>query len=118
MALANAINTFITTSTCQSTGSCSTSEAYKTHVSHLSTVPKCRLRDHGILGRDWVAMFALWLIIVLLYPVSNTISSLVREKESKLREGMMMMALRSDALWVSWWFNFMCLYVPLSLLLM
>ena len=117
VALANAINSFITTSTCQSTGTCSTSEAYKTHVSHLLPFPNAGYETTGFWGAIGY-VFALWLIIVLLYPVSNTISSLVREKESKLREGMMMMALRSDALWVSWWFNFMCLYVPLSLLLM
>jgi ATP-binding cassette, subfamily A (ABC1), member 3 len=37
--------------------------------------------------------FALVMIIGILYPLANIISALVREKESKIREGMMMMAL-------------------------
>jgi len=61
--------------------------------------------------------FALVLIIVLLYPLSNVIASLVREKETKLREGMMMMAMRGDSMMLSWWFNFVCLFLPLSILM-
>jgi hypothetical protein len=43
--------------------------------------------------------------------------ALVQEKETKMREGMMMMALRGDALWLSWVLNFMALFLPLSILL-
>ena len=53
----------------------------------------------------------------VLYPLVNIIRALVQEKESKTREGMMMMALRGDALWMSWIFNFICLFLPLSILL-
>jgi hypothetical protein len=45
------------------------------------------------------------------------IKVLVTEKETKLREGMLMMAMRSDALWASWIFNFTCLLFPLAILL-
>jgi hypothetical protein len=45
------------------------------------------------------------------------IKSLVSEKEAKLREGMSMMAMRSDAFWASWIFDFICLLLPLSILL-
>ena len=34
-----------------------------------------------------------------------------------MREGMLMMALRGDALWLSWLLNFMALFLPLSVLL-
>lgn len=37
--------------------------------------------------------FALVIIIGVLYPLANIIKALVQEKESKIREGMMMMAL-------------------------
>lgn len=34
-------------------------------------------------------LFAILLIIAILYPLANVISSLVQEKESKLREGLL-----------------------------
>ena len=57
------------------------------------------------------------MIISLLLPLSNVIKALVQEKETKMREGMLMMALRGDALWVTWILNFMALFLPLSILL-
>ena len=62
-------------------------------------------------------LFALLMIISLLLPLSNVIKALVQEKETKMREGMLMMALRGDALWVTWILNFMALFLPLSILL-
>jgi len=47
------------------------------------------------------------MIITLLYPFFNIIKSLVLEKETKLREGMMMMSMRSDAMWISWVIDFL-----------
>jgi hypothetical protein len=46
-----------------------------------------------------------------------THQSLVEEKETRMRETMYMMGLRSDALWLSWAVHFLALWVPLSLLL-
>ena len=37
------------------------------------------------------------------------------EKETKLKEGMMMMGLRGDVHYWSWIFHFMCLFLPLSI---
>lgn len=62
-------------------------------------------------------IFPLLLIIGLLYPLANNVSQLVREKESKIREGMKMMSLRSEALWLSWWLHFLELYFPLAIIL-
>jgi hypothetical protein len=61
--------------------------------------------------------FGLVMILAILYPLANVISALVKEKEMKLREGMMMMAVRGDALWFSWIFHFFCLFLPLSVAL-
>jgi hypothetical protein len=46
-----------------------------------------------------------------------SVQALVQEKETKMREGMLMMALRGDALWLSWLLNFMLLFLPLSIVL-
>ena len=62
-------------------------------------------------------IFALLIIIALLLPLTNMISALVEEKETKTQEGMMMMGLRSDALWLSWMFHFLMIFLPLSTLL-
>lgn len=117
LALTNAVNSFATTMACRdSGGTCSDSDDYDYET--IGTMPFAN-DAFETLG-FWSAIgfiFSLFMIIVLLYPISNCISALVREKESKLREGMMMMALRSDALWFSWWFNFMCLFLPLSIIL-
>jgi ATP-binding cassette, subfamily A (ABC1), member 3 len=63
------------------------------------------------------SVFALLMIISLLLPLSNVIKVLVEEKETKMRESMMMMALRSDTLWLSWIMHFMLLFLPLSIIL-
>lgn len=63
------------------------------------------------------AVFAILVIISVLYPFANVIRSLVQEKESKMREGMSMMAMRSSALWSSWMFHFIALYLPLAIIL-
>jgi ATP-binding cassette subfamily A (ABC1) protein 3 len=62
--------------------------------------------------------FALLMIIALLYPLSNAIKTLVVEKETKLREGFMIMSLRSDILWAAWGINYFALFLPLSIILM
>lgn len=62
-------------------------------------------------------IFGLLMIIAFCLPIANVIVYLVQEKESKMRESMYMMAMRSDVLWLSWIFHFMCLFLPLSILL-
>ena len=58
------------------------------------------------------------MIISLLYPIANAIRALVQEKESKMKEGMMMMALRGDVHYLSWIVHFMCESLTLTLLLL
>ncbi len=116
--LTNAVNSYISSKACVDSGTCSdiNSDPYQTTNLGAASFPNEEYETTGF----WAAIgstFSLWMIIVLLYPISNSISQLVREKESKLREGMMMMALRGDAYWVSWWFNFVSLFLPLSLIL-
>jgi hypothetical protein len=110
----DSVNSFIGSDTvCQKTGNC----LYSDHVSMttlgLANFPNVETTTQGF----WSAVgfvFALLIIISLLLPLSNVIKSLVQEKETKIREGMMMMSLRSDALWLSWIMNFMLLFLPLS----
>ena len=47
-------------------------------------------------------VFSLLMIVSLLLPLANVIKSLVEEKETRMRETMYMMGLRSDALWLAW----------------
>jgi hypothetical protein len=82
----------------------------------LAHFPNPKITDSGFWGSVGY-LFALLMIIALLLPLANVIKSLVQEKETKMREGMMMMALRGDALWLSWLLHFMSLFVPLSIIL-
>lgn len=122
--LTDFVNSFIASETCWSTGKCpSPSPSGNTAAGYISintmgavAFPNPKSQTNGFWGAIGF-VFALLMIISLLYPLSNVIKSLVQEKESKLREGMLMMAMREDALWVSWLFNFFCLFLPLSIIL-
>ena len=73
--LTNAINTFITTKACIDGGICSSGETFTTKADYILPFPNKAYETTGF----WSAIgfvFALWLIIVLLYPVSNTIFEL------------------------------------------
>jgi ABC-type multidrug transport system ATPase subunit len=61
--------------------------------------------------------FPLLMIISLLFPLSNAIKSLVVEKETRMREGYMIMSLRGDVYWITWIINFFALFLPLSIIL-
>ena len=115
--LTNAINKFITTKTCRTGGTCSSLETFNYEMKSSQPFPSAKYETTGFWAALGADIFPLFMIIVLLYPLSNVISVLVKEKESKLREGMKMMSLKSGALWLSWWFNFMCLFFPLAILL-
>ncbi|CAM9263174.1 unnamed protein product [Hapterophycus canaliculatus] len=63
------------------------------------------------------AMFAILVVIAVLYPVANVISALVKEKELRIKEGLKMMGLTDAAHTASWVFHFACLFVSTSLLM-
>jgi ATP-binding cassette subfamily A (ABC1) protein 3 len=115
--LNDAIGTFIATETCVNTGGCAnTSETIKVECLGVANFPSKKANINGF----WSALgflFALLMIMTLLYPISNVIRALVQEKESKIREGMAMMSMSYLALWLSWIFHFLTLFLPLSILL-
>ena len=110
------VNSFIATNTrCQSTG-CLAGDRVKIDTLGTSNFPNVATLTQGF----WSVVgftFALLIIISLLLPLANVIKSLVQEKETKIREGMMMMSLRSDVLWITWIMHFMLLFLPLSIIL-
>lgn len=115
--LTDVVNSFIATTTvCNATRNCQSSDEVRIRTLGTAAFPNVKTLSQGF----WSAVgfvFALLIIISLLFPLSNVIKALVQEKESKLREGMMMMALRGDVLWLSWITHFMLLFVPLSIIL-
>lgn len=117
---ANVINSFVGTATCRRVGSgseaCSGQEGTQINVAGTIRFPNKEVVTNGF----WSAIgssFSLLMIISLIYPCSNIIKTLVEEKESKLREGMYMMAMRSDSWAVSWGLHFLCLFLPLSIII-
>ena len=115
-ALVDAVDSFIATSTCQTTGLCSSSESVNYTMIGLANFPN----PYAVQSGFWSLIgysFALVIIIGIMYPLANIISDLVREKESKIREGMMMMALHGEALWASWIFHALAFFIPLAVIL-
>lgn len=62
-------------------------------------------------------MFPFFIVVAVLYPVSNVIGSLVKEKEMRIKEGLKMMGLTGAAHTASWVFHFSCLFFFISLLM-
>ena len=62
-------------------------------------------------------MFPFLVVFAVLYPVSNVITSLVKEKELRIKEGMKMMGLTDAAHTASWVFHFTVLFFCTSVLL-
>lgn len=60
-------------------------------------------------------MFAILVVIAVLYPVSNVISALVKEKELRIKEGLKMMGLTDAAHTASWTVHFALLFLFTSL---
>ncbi len=56
-------------------------------------------------------------VIAVMFPVANTISSLVKEKELRIKEGLKMMGLTGLAHTASWVVHFACLFFFISLLM-
>ena len=51
---------------------------------------------------------------MVLYPISNVISALVKEKELRIKEGLKMMGLTGAAHTASWVFHFVSLFFFIS----
>jgi len=56
-------------------------------------------------------------VIAVLYPVSNVIGNLVKEKELRIKEGLKMMGLTDAAHTMSWIFHFVVLFLCTSTLM-
>ena len=54
---------------------------------------------------------------MVLYPISNVISALVKEKELRIKEGLKMMGLTGAAHTASWTFHFACIFFSISVLM-
>ena len=116
LTLTNAINSFIGTQTCRLSDVCTDNEDVKLWMYGGAQFPNPKNSENGFWGAVGNS-FNILMIMTLLYPISNMIKVLVTEKETKIREGMAMMSMRSDALWISWIIDFVCLLLPLSILL-
>ena len=117
LALQEIVHNFIATEACQKSGICTKQENVTVNMIGTADFPNPLNKGDGF----WQIVgiyFALLMILATLYPISNVIKSLVQEKETKIREGMLMMALRQDALWLTWIFHFLCLFIPLAVILM
>jgi ATP-binding cassette subfamily A (ABC1) protein 3 len=115
--LTNYVNSFISTQTCRSAGFCSSTEQVDVQTVGLIHFPNGEIKEDSF----WSSIgpsFALLMILALLYPISNVIKSLVSEKESRLKEGMLMMSLESSVLAASWVFHFFLIFCPLAVILM
>jgi len=59
-------------------------------------------------------VFALDLILTFLWPISRLIRGIVDEKETKTREGMKMMGLKSVSLYLSWFLTYGFIFVVIA----
>lgn len=114
--LANVVNSYVASETCRMTDGCSAADVQAVEARGAVDFPNKRVLQDGFWG-TLGSTFALLMIVALLYPLANIIKSLVAEKESKMREGMLMMALRGEALWISWLIHFYMLFIPLSVIM-
>jgi len=62
-------------------------------------------------------LFAFFMVIAVIYPISNMIKVLVQEKELRLREGMRMMGLSPTAHMLSWVAHFVIFFMSLAILM-
>eukprot|EP01041_Mallomonas_annulata_P008266 gene8266-17008_t len=114
--LTDLINSFIATSTCKKSSKCSNNEIVTINTPSVVEFPNPPVKTINF-WKDMGSIFVLLIILAMLYPISNVIKDLVAEKETKIREGMMMMSLRSDVLWLSWWLHSLFLFIPLAIIL-
>jgi ATP-binding cassette, subfamily A (ABC1), member 3 len=90
--LSDTVNSYITTSTCENSGRCTIEKPQPFVTIGVAEFPNEEAKYLGFWSLIGFS-FALVMIVGIMYPLANIISALVREKESKIREGMMMMAL-------------------------
>jgi ATP-binding cassette subfamily A (ABC1) protein 3 len=114
--LASNVNSYINTVTCRDAGLCNSTESVDVTVIGTAKFPNVKELISGFWGQIG-DFFSLLMIIALLYPLSNNIKSLVVEKETRVREGFMIMSLRSEVLWVAWMIHFLGVIIPLSIAL-
>ena len=110
------VNSFIASMACRGTGKCASESVVNVNAFGFVDFPYAKV----LISNFWSSLgstFALLMIISVMYPLSNIVKSLIVEKESKMREGMMMMALTGEALWISWILHFFMLLLSLSILL-
>jgi len=116
-ALQDAVNSYIATVSCRIEGLCLSNETVTLHMDGAADFPNREIEE-DIFWQQIGFVFALLMIMALLYPLANVIKTLVNEKETRVREGMMMMSLRGDVIWIGWvLFYMVCIFIPLSLFL-
>ena len=115
--LINLLNSFISAMTCMEENQCDEMKDVSIQIPGVINFPNKKLTTINFWSKI-SNVFALLMILALLLPVFNCINTLVNEKETKIREGLMMMSCRADALWVSWYLHFQALFLPLAILLM
>jgi hypothetical protein len=116
-AIQELVHNYIGTRTCQEAGLCGTDNVVEYFPMGIADFPN----PSNLSDIFWSAIgdsFALLMILALLYPIANVIRTLVTEKETKLREGMLMMALKPEALWTAWMIHFLIFFIPLAVILM
>ena len=116
-AVLETVNSFITTQTCRVTGQCTPTENVELRMDGIIDFPNRKIEE-DIFWDALASTFAILMILSVLYPISNVIRTLVHEKETRLREGMMMMSLRVDVIWTGWCIFYLTIFVPLSVFLM
>lgn len=117
LALHDIVTSYVATSTCRKTpGKCTSKQFVESKLSGVADFPNHKYINAGFWAQIGF-IFGLLMIIAFCLPIANVIVYLVSEKESKMRETMYMMAMRSDVLWLSWIFHFLCLFFPLAILL-
>ncbi|CAM9479565.1 unnamed protein product [Laminaria digitata] len=85
-------------------------------VVRVTEFPSPEYEDDGF----WSSIggtFAILIVIMVLYPISNVISALVKEKELRIKEGLKMMGLTGAAHTASWVFHFVCIFFFISVLM-
>jgi ATP-binding cassette subfamily A (ABC1) protein 3 len=72
------------------------------------------IEDSFLVGLGNTLVFLL--IFSFLLPVCRFLSAIVQEKETRTKEMMMMMGLKSSAYWLSWITYYFCIYTVISIL--
>ena len=114
--LSDLVNTYVVTSSCNSSGHCNNGEDVVLSVPTIMPFPNKKITTL-LFWSQLGSIFALLMILALLMPVFYVVSALVQEKETKIREGLMMMSCRADALWTAWIIHFQALFIPLAIIL-